>query len=653
MKNLSLILLCFVLLLGCAPKGVMKPSPEGEPSLSIINGAGENAPSAQQTEPEKAPGKAPAEQAGKKPEPSYRLEEVEEEKYIVLNFENAELDTVISTFGDLLNMNYILSPGITGKVTIQSYKKFPTKDLFHVFQSILELNGLTAVKDGSLYRIVQIDAAKQQPVPIEKGKGPALVLDAGFVTQIIPLDYVKAADASNLLQRLAPRGTDIVIYEPSNLVIVTALPATLNRFMKLIQAIDIEETERESLRTFVYHVENGEAKKLEGILKSIYAEKKDTFQRQSAVQAPAQVPQTPPLPPGRRQPVTPPSAGMESVPGEVGEMTITAYEDINALIIKTTPRAYLSLLELLKRLDEPVKQVLIEVLVAEVTLGDSTQFGIEWLLSNVKSGELTLTSGGFAAVNPDTGAMVPTLTTTSEGKNFGGFIQGIFDSTTLNMAVSSLASQSKLNVLASPHILAMDNKEAKIEIGSEVPVATGLTQQPATAEAGVTLVTTGQIQYKTVGTLLTVTPHITERNKVTLKISQEVSQVSPTAVLVANQAFQSFDTRKANTTAVVESGHTLLIGGLMRQSKNYTRSGIPFLSSIPILGYLFSTTAETFDKTELILMVTPHVVNDQNEADALTQDFKNRIRIVKKEIEEHEASLKKDLGEEKAKPAAH
>lgn len=329
-------------------------------------------------------------------------------------------------------------------------------------------------------------------------------------------------------------------------------------------------------------------------------------------------------------------------------MTITAYEDINALIIKTTPRAYLSLLELLKRLDEPVKQVLIEVLVAEVTLGDSTQFGIEWVLSNLKSGDFTVTSGGFASIDKTTGNLVPVLSTIEEGKGFGGFVQGVFDSTTLNMAISSLATQSRLNVLASPHILAMDNKEAKIEIGSEVPIATGLTQQPATAEAGTTLVTTGQIQYKTVGTLLTVTPHITERNKVTLKISQEVSQVSSTAVLIASQAFESFDTRKANTTAVVESGHTLLLGGLMRQSKNYTRSGIPFLSKIPILGYLFSTTKDTFDKTELILLVTPHVINDQNEADALTQEFRDRIRFVRKEINEHEAKLKKELDKNQA-----
>jgi type II secretory pathway component GspD/PulD (secretin) len=627
-RGLLFFIFIIILLAGCAPKESVKPAPPSETPVIV------NAPSAP---PASQAPQAPAVQEGSaqaKGEP-YRIETKDEEKFIVLNFDNADLDTVISTFGDLLNINYILSPGISGKVTIQSYKKFPMKDLFQIFQSILELNGLTAVKDGSLYRIVPIDSAKQQPLPLEQGKEQKMVLDSGFITQLIPLEYVKGQDVSSILQKLAPRGSDIILYEPANLLIVTASPATLSRFMKLIQAIDIEETEREAIRTFVYYVENGEAKKLEGILKSIYPERKETS-------GAPRVQQAQPSAPAARRPGVSVAGPAEALPSEIGDVSVTAYEDINALIIKTTPRAYLSVLELLKRLDVPAKQVLIEVMVAEVTLNKSTQFGIEWVLKDANLGDIFLQQGGFAqGLNSETGELFPTLTS-----GFSGVFTAVINNKAqLDLALSSIAKNSKLNVLASPHILSVDNKEAKIEIGSEVPIATGLTQQPATATAGTTLVTTGQIQYKTIGTLLTVTPHIIQDDRVSLKISQEVSQIG-TSIKVAGQDFASFDTRKANTTAVVENGHSLLIGGLMRQSKSYTRSGVPFLSEIPILGYLFSSTTDSFDKTELLVIVTPHVINTLEDADAMTREYKNRVKSVKKEMDKYESGLKKALKSE-------
>jgi general secretion pathway protein D len=629
MLRTAALFVCLLLVISCAPREAVKPEaalpkpPEEELKL-----------------PE--PPARPEEQKAERRTEPVRIEKAEEEQFIVLNFDNAELDTVIATFGELLNVNYLLSPGITGKVTIQSYKKFPAKDLFRLFQSILEINGLTAVQDGPLYRIVPIDMAKQQPLPVEKGKEPAMVLDSSFITQLVPLEFVKASDVANILRSLAPRGTDIVIYEPANLLIVTATPATLVKFMKLIETIDIVETERESIRTFVYYVENGEAKKLEGILKSIYGEKKE-----GAVARPAATPAV------RRTPATPvtPVAVGESVPGEIGELSVTAYEDINALIVKSTPRTYLSFLELMKRLDVPAKQVLIDLLVAEVTLRDRFQFGLEWLIRYIDTeGDITGITGGFntgsISIDEETGDLIPALTV----GGLSGIITGVFDSTKVAAAINTLSSAGRLNVLASPHVLAMDNKEAKIEIGSEVPIATGqIIQQPATASTTSNQFNTAsQIQYKTVGTLLTVTPHITERHKVTLKIAQEVSQPGGT-VLVAGQEFQGFDTRKTNTTAVVDSGHTLLIGGLIRESKNFARTGIPLLSKIPILGYLFSTTTENFEKTELIVLVTPHVVSGQEEADILTSEFKDRVRLVREDLEEMARKLEKETEKEEKK----
>lgn len=596
------ILIVLLSVISCAPKAAIKEKIQ--------------VPVVSQTPPEElkrseSVQKPPVPEETRKTE-AVRIEMEAEEKFVILNFYGADIETVISTIGGLLNINYILPQGVTGKITIQSYKKFPVKDLFQIFQTILELNGLTAVQDGSLYRIVPIDSAKQQPVKVETGKELKMQLDSSFVTQIIPLEYVKASDFANIIRNIMPRGADIVVYEPTNLLIITALQTSLVKFMKILEAIDIPPTGREMVRIFVYYVEHGEAKKLAELLKGLYADKKTT----GVTPRPA-LPQPPRTTPA---PTSAPVTVEGDIPGEIeGGITIAAYDAINALVIKTTPKGYLSLLETLKKLDVPVKQVLIEVLIAEMTLKDEETLGIEWLATREGSafGERFNVTGGI-------GGIQSISTPASAAIAFAN----IFNPPKFNALVTASVIAGKFNVLASPHILAMDNKEASIQIGDEVPTATGLVQELA-GQVGTTLVTTGQIQYKTVGILLTVKPQITEKDRVTLDITQEVSELGE-SVPVAGQNFQGFVTRRAKTTAVVQSGHTLVIGGLMREYKSQGRSGIPLLSKIPILGYLFSKTTDTYRKTELLVMVTPHVISNQEEADALTKDFQNRIKTIKK-----------------------
>jgi len=581
------------------------------------------------------------------------------EQYIMLNFENADLDTVISTIGEMLKINYILAPGVSGKITIQSHNKIPLSELFATFQTVLEFNGFTAVKDGSFYRIVPIDTAKQQPVSIESGKKPVIPKDSSFVTQEIPLEFVKANDIANIVRNLMPRGTDIIVYEPSNMLIVTALPSGILKLLKMLEAIDIPSTERDSIRTFVYNVENGEAKKLAEILKNIYAAKKG-----AAATAPVRsvAPTTPtPQPPTTttRRPTRTAATGAtvtEGLPGDIegGEVIIEAYDDINALIVKTTPRGYIALLETIKKLDVQPKQVLIEVLIAEITLDDTTKFGIEWLTSGNIPGTASTAIGGFT---DSPGSFVNRTTTgtgdTSVNTGISGFVPvlpdkaGLFanviDSSRFNAIIHAAADSDNINVLASPHILALDNKEAKIEIADEVPTASSIT----TGTAGTVASTaTSQVQFKSVGTILTVTPHINEKKQVTLKISQEVSELGKITTLGTSGDFQGFTTRKANTTAIVQDGHTLIIGGIINERMQKSRRGIPFLSKIPILGYLFGSTTDSTVRKELILMVTPHVVANHEEADELTKEFQNRIKGIKKKLKEIEKKRKEDKEEE-------
>lgn len=587
----------------------------------------------------------------KKPLPE--VEKKAEEQYVMLNFENADIETVIATVSEMLKINYILTPGVTGKITVQSHNKVPLSELFTTFQTVLEFNGFTAVKDGSFYRIVPIDTAKQQPVKIDAGKKAEIPKDASFITQQIPLEYVKANDVANIVRNLMPRGTDIIVYEPSNMLIITAPPSGILKFMKLLETIDIPATERDAIKTFVYNVENGEAKKLADILKNIFGKRKGDV----APPVKSVAPTTPPAPTPAtlRRPVpaaTAPQPGatvLEGIEGFIeGDVVIDSYEDINALIIKATPRAYLTILETLKRLDTQPKQVLIEVLIAEVSLDDKTSLGLEWVLKtslhaegkdfDVLAGNAQTpvtffkTTGSGATATTDLNTFAPVVGS--------GLFANVIDPKRFNVLINAAATTGNVNVLASPHILALDNKEAKIEIGDEVPVATSITSP--TAGAGSTTTATSQVQFKSVGTILTVTPHINEKKQVTLKISQEVSEIGD-AVLIGNEKFTGFKTRKATTTAIVQDGHTLVIGGIITETKGYSRSGIPFLSKIPVLGYLFGTTTDTNRRKELILMVTPHVVANHEEADIMTAEYLNKVKDIKKKIEKRRQDTQADI----------
>ncbi len=621
LKIISVVLTVF-LICSCAPKQAMKKDIKETPPVQ---------PSEEIKLPE-LPQKPKETKEVKKAE-SLRVEKEAEEKYVILNFDGADIETVISTIGELLNMNYLLAPGVTGKVTIQSYRKFPVKDLFQIFQTILEVNGLTAVKDGTLYRIVPIDTAKQQPVSVQSGKELKLQLDSSFITQIIPLEYVKANDIVNVLRNLMPRGADLIVYEPTNLLIVTAPPAALVKFMKILEALDIPATERESIRTFVYYVEHGDAKKLVEIFKTLYGEKKE---KKATTPRPTT---TTPSPTQPKTATTPTPVSVEGLIGEIeGEIVITAYEDINGIIVKASPRSYLAILEALKKLDVPVKQVLIEVLIAEVSLTDTTKFGLEWLLKAPVhiNGDKLVSYSGFDSSSSDFAGTIDTGSISTITSPTGSFFASIIKAERYGAILTAFAGIGKVNVLASPHILAMDNKEAKIEIGEEIPVATGFQQSPSTSSTGETTTTSyvasGQIQYRTTGVLLTVTPHISEKNQVTLKISQEISNRGAD-VSLAGITSPSFTTRKAQTTGVVQGGHTLIIGGLISEQKSNTEEGLPLLSNIPVLGYLFGTTKDEIKKTELVVMVTPHVISSIKEADTLTRDFQDKIKTIKERIE--------------------
>lgn len=324
------------------------------------------------------------------------------------------------------------------------------------------------------------------------------------------------------------------------------------------------------------------------------------------------------------------------------EVSIVADEVTNALVVLATPRDYKMVRSVLTQLDIVPRQVLIEVLLAEITLGEGMTFGVEQSLvgsettTNADSGTSATTSdpgGSFmklfgedlrltGGAGGTTGGLIGTLTHFRNGKP-------VYDA-----VLTALANHSEVKLLSRPHILTADNQEASILIGNEVPIITQQTDSNIT-QGGTTSILQN-VQYRDTGIIVHVLPQVNSQGLVNMQIRQEVSEIGDASVQIQGIASPTFTTRETQTTVVVQSGETIVIGGIIQENKNTSRAGIPYLMDIPVLGQLFRTDTQSVRRTELIALITPYVVRDREEARSVTDEFKRRTGHVLDELQADE-----------------
>ncbi|MBN2372852.1 hypothetical protein JXL19_03570 [bacterium] len=535
-----------------------------------------------------------------------------EEDYVTLNFEQAPIAQILNAVSETLGINFIMTPGVKGDITMQTSKPVPASDLFQILQSVLEVNGLTLVKSGRYYKVVFGKEAKQYPLRVLSGKeGEGLPSEDTFITQIIPLDYIPVKDMVNIVQPFLSKSAPPVIqHEELNILIINDLASNMKRLLRFVQELD-KPLYQPKEKVYVYYVENGDAEKLASTLNSIYKKtdktkgfpfspvtgEKPGEQAQKAVQ-PQQIIQTP----------YGPLALPESVSGEVH---ITSDKEINALIIVTSPRDYPAVLETIKKLDVMPKQALIEALIVDVTLTDRTEFGIGWYLKGREQSlganisKLDLSS----YVGPETFSSIFGYKLITDSGRFSAFMR-------------QLSEMTNLNVVSSPYIMALDNQKATIHITREQPIAKWT--DVGTTATGVTRLER-TFDYKSVGLKLDVTPKINENNMMTLEIEQEVSEIAE----ITEDGAVAVNKRTANSKVVVKDSQTIIIGGLIQNKVDKSKSGIPFLSDIPLIGRLFGSNRDTVQKTELLIFITPHVIDNQKDIGEITSQFEKKVESVK------------------------
>lgn len=627
----------------------------------------------------------------------------EAEGEIIFNFDDADLYEVIKTMAELLEINYIVDPGIQGKVTIHTARKLKKTDLFPVFSQVLAINGLTTTKEGGLYRIVPMKDAPRMPMETVYTLGQKDVPPMNrVIIQIIPLKYISTQEMTKLLTPFLSSGGTIVASVPTNtlvvvdkganilkmlqlmgtfdvnlldrvyyrffpleylgaeevagivkeftasyagssgemvkfialerlntLLAVSTTPEVFDKIEELVHQLDIVD-ETVAARIFIYFVKNGGANELATLLNDVLTGKETKKQEKKKAGGASEVPGNPfskakmaekkaekkaekAGQPTQKSVVGKTTSGK---PGEgsstlMGEVTITPDEIRNALIIESIPADYKIIQGILKKLDIMPRQVLIQATIAEITLDSSTKFGVEYALGQ---GAGALGAGFMATVGS------------------GGLKYSIGVTNKWYAELNALATKGRLNVISSPHVLASDNQEAKIDVSREIPLASGQTN----VSAGSTISET-TIEYRDTGVILSVTPHINERGLVTMDISEEVSNYEGNLAVGrqvgdAKSEYPVFSKRVVKTTLTVGHGQTIAIGGLIRDREKKETRGLPCLIDVPVIKYLTGSWEKQTEKIELIVLITPRVVDDMDDVEAMTNEFKQKVQSVMKQF---------------------
>jgi general secretion pathway protein D len=669
-----------MLQLSSADADVQKPAPVRVPDVAPAQAVKKKEPRAQ------APVRTPVAAADQNPAAPAAAQEM-----ISLNFDDADIYEVVNALSDFLGVNFIIDQRVKGKVNIHTAGEIDKRRLLPIMETIFEMNNIAMIEYGDFYKIIPIKEAKQQIVDFSIGRELARVpsYDRQMI-HIVPLRYVTAKDAEALVKRFLGPGGDVFEYPKGNLVVIIDRAATIRKVLRMINEIDIdlfaynqvrffkvdnanardvadelaeiftaigleatpekgvglkfipvervggvlavssnpdafERVERwlevldtvddeASEQVFIYFVENGKAEEIGDVITQIYESTSgSTRTRDRDVQSRTRQDARTRTQQAQTTRRTQTGIGNEQSALLEGDVKIVVDTPTNSIIVRAIARDYEIIKRTMIQLDRIPRQVLIEVLIAEVTLGGDTKFGIEWSL--LSEGEKL---GGYRGDE-----MIGIRGTPLDTLGFSY----VFDGDFLNVFLQAQASQNKLNILSSPHILAVDNKEARIEVGEEVPI---VTSEYVPLDIDDSDSTSRSIEYRSTGIILTVTPRINERGLVAMDLSQEVSE----AVLNEVSGIQSpvITNRKAETSLVVQDGQTIILGGLISEKGTENKSGVPFLSSIPLIGNLFGSTSTTRDKVELILLITPRVVTNFEEVDLITDEIKVRVGNIRRLI---------------------
>ena len=599
---------------------------------------------------------------------------------ITLNFTDADVRQVAQVvLRDLLGVNYVIDPDVRGTVSVETGRPLARQDLIPVLESILETVNAALVRNAGVYRITSVARAP--------GSGDSLQLGAdgrGFAVSVYPLAYIGAEEMARIVAPLLPEGrvvradssrglitvagtgreqklvaeaieifdvdqmagTSVLLESLSNVEVNTLVFELDNVFgglqkgplAGLVRVIPVERMNAvmviskqpqyldqarnwiarldrtrnaKARRLFVYYAQNGKAVDLAQTLRGIFDAGEDgatpvTGVSLAPVLAAAAAESNADTATDDGALPTPPAAKAEDV-----AVRIMADEPNNAVLVLATPAEYDIIEEVLVKLDIQPLQVLIEATIIEIRLRDQLRFGLQYF---IKSGGLGITDTGNTVLTRGTSSLIQSA--------LPGFSFTLADTDQARAILDTLSQLTEVKVVSSPQVMVLDNQPAKLHVGDQVPIITQSSISNITDDSR----TVNAVEYRDTGVTLEVTPRINASGLVTLEIAQEVSDVVATDTSGIDSP--TIQQRQILSTVAIAGGQTVALGGLIRESSNDTRSGVPFLVDLPVVGPLFGDSEADLNRTELLVLLTPSVVRNQREAYDLTASLRNRYQAL-------------------------
>lgn len=583
------------------------------------------------------------------------------QQFISIDFNNVDISVFIKFISELTGTNFVVDPRVRGKVTIISPSKISLAEAYKVFESVLEVHGYTTVRAGDVVKIIPAPDARAKNIETKLQEKAAATEDR-VVTQLIPLKYADPVEIKRLFTPLVSRSSVVLAYSPTNMLIVTDVYSNIKRLIRILKAIDLPGVGQE---ISVIPLDYADASKLVNLLGTIFkparrrikglrpksvtmvaddrtntiillASEVDTLRIKSLI---SMLDRETPRGKGKihvyycknataedlakvlqnlpNQQVGAPKAKKGAAVS--GKVKITADKATNSLIILADKEDYLVLEGVIKKLDIPRAMVYLEALIMEVNMDKSLDLGVNWSAFGKASlgGKETAIGGGFS-----NGLLTP------ESVIPQGFQVGMISEpvTIAGLEVSNIAAiinafsqDDEVHILSTPQLLTTDNEEAKIMVGENRPYQT---TQTTTASNN----TFNSFEYRDVGNILKITPHVTEGRLVRLKIGLDVTRVNQAQTGVETQPV-TFK-RSIDTTVIIKDNHTVVIGGLIDHGLTDNVGKVPGAGDIPLLGWLFKTKTKRNNRTNLYIFITPRVIKNPLEADNIYLKKKKHINTI-------------------------
>ncbi|HNH43077.1 MAG TPA: type II secretion system secretin GspD [Agitococcus sp.] len=606
---------------------------------------------------------------------------VAEAKTWKVNLKDAEISALVSEVSEITGKNFIVDPRVKGNITVISSKPMSSEAVYELFLGVLSVNGFAAVPSGNVIKLVPDVNAKQNAVPFEnkaKAKGEALV------TRVIMLENTNANELVPVIRPLLPQFAHLAAINGANALVISDHANNIVEIENLIKSLDagegdeleiiaLKETRVDEILTMLDNLTaTSPNKEMRGARVRLIADtrgnrlliKGDARARKRLREVVAQLDKPAAdrlagvrvvrLKHASAKQVAEVMRNLVSNDGNkstnsgntgnnsgatainAGGVSLIADESQNALVIKADPSLMRELETVIQQLDTRRSQVLIQAAILEISGENADALGVQWAagdptkgvgLVNFSNTGASLTSLAAVALQ-DNPTAVPAINGASfaigksETKSNG-------DRTFYGGLLQAIKTMSNANLLSTPSIMTIDNQEAKIVVGQNVPFITG---QSTSSSSGTTNPFT-TIERQDVGITLKVKPHIGEGDTVKLEVEQEVSSVVP-SVAGVNSADLITNKRSIKTTILADDGQTIVLGGLIQDDNSQSVNEVPLLNKIPLLGYLFRAKSHSQTKRNLLVFLQPLILRDgQNAADLAAQQY-NQTRILQLEVSE-------------------